>query len=50
MTRQELEKRLKEAERMEFFHAMKDRWDASDFEYARKISREIRELKEQLEK
>lgn len=48
MTKQELEKKLKEAKRLEFFHAMKDRWDANDFEYDRKIHREIVELKKQL--
>lgn len=48
MTKQEMKKRLEQLERAEFFHAMKDRWDASDFEYDRKISKEIRELKEAL--
>lgn len=48
MTKQEMEKRLEELERANFFHQMKDRWDASDFEYDRKIFREIRELKEAL--
>lgn len=48
MTRQELEKKLEELKKREFFLAMKDRWTASDFELDRKISEEIRKTEEEL--
>lgn len=40
--------RLEELETRTFMHQMKDHWDNDDFEYNRKLNREIKELKEQL--
>lgn len=44
----ELLERLEALETAEFMHEMKDHWSGGDFEYSRKLDKEIRELKEQL--
>ena len=44
----ELQEKLTKLENSKFLHEMKDRWDYFDFEYDRKISTEIREIKRQL--
>ena len=44
----ELQEKLAKLENSKFLHEMKDRWDYFDFEYDRKISTEIREIKRQL--
>lgn len=48
MTRQEIEKALKENERHQFFIQMADRWDRKDYEIIKKLEKEERELKEML--
>lgn len=50
MNKQEMEKKLKELERDRFFLAMKDRWNEHDYEYDRKLFKEINLLKEEIEK
>lgn len=48
MTMQEINKRLEELCKQEFYLQMKDRWTAEDYETDRKMNEEIRVLKEQL--
>lgn len=48
MTMQEINKRLEELCKQEFYLQMKDRWTAEDYETDQKINREIQKLEEQL--
>lgn len=48
MTMKEINKRLEELCKQEFYLQMKDRWTAEDYETNRKMNEEIRVLKEQL--
>lgn len=48
MTMQEINKKLEELCKQEFYLQMKDRWTAEDYETDRKINREIQKLEEQL--
>ena len=44
MTREEIEKELKDIEDREFWLAMVDRWSDSDYDYSRKLHDRKREL------
>lgn len=48
MTRQEIENKIKALKKRAFFLAMKDRWNESDYELDRKLSKEIDTLQEEL--
>ena len=48
MTRQEIENKIKTLEKRAFLLAMKDRWNESDYELNRKLSKEIDTLQEEL--
>lgn len=48
MTMQEINKKLEELCKQEFYLQMKDRWTTEDYETDRKMNEEIRVLKEQL--
>ena len=48
MTMQEINKKLEELCKQEFYLQMKDRWTAEDYETDRKMNEEIRQLKEEL--
>ena len=45
---QEINKKLEELCKQEFYLQMKDRWTAEDYETDRKMNEEIRKLKEEL--
>lgn len=49
MTNREIEERIEELENKKFYLAMKDRWNDRDFQRDRELSRQIIELKAQLE-
>jgi hypothetical protein len=49
MTREEIEKRMKEVETMMFYLAMKDYWTTKDFERNDKLKEEFSNLEKQLE-
>jgi hypothetical protein len=49
MTREEVEKRMKEVETMMFYLAMKDYWTTKDFERNDKLKEELSNLEKQLE-
>lgn len=48
MTMQEINKKLEELCKQEFYLQMKDRWTPDDYETDRKMNEEIRQLKEEL--
>lgn len=48
MTRAEMEQKLKELERSEFYIHMADFWDAEDKRILKEIEQEIREIREAL--
>lgn len=50
MTKQEIIKRLDELDKAQFFLMMKDVWDSADYAMDREYSREIAQLKEELER
>lgn len=50
MTRVEMEQRLKELERSEFYIHMADFWDAEDKRILKEIEQEMKEIKEALGK
>ena len=50
MTKQEIIKRLDELDKAQFFLMMKDVWERADYELDRAYSREIAQLKEELER
>ena len=50
MTREEMEKRMEELDRMMFFLNMKDRWNDEDYKRDREMFREWKTLKDKLEK
>lgn len=43
-----LEKTVKDLEYRLFLNDMKDRWDSSDYVYARQLEKQLREVKEKL--
>ncbi len=50
MTTKEIKDKIEELESKKFYLAMKDRWDAEDYQYDRELFREIQELKAMLPK
>lgn len=48
-TREEIKKRIEELTNRQFYLNMKDTWNNKDFEMDRELTREIRELKKELE-
>ena len=50
MTTEEIKTKIEELESKKFYLAMKDRWDAEDYQYDRELFREIQELKAMLPK
>lgn len=45
MTKNEMQARINELEKRRFYLSMKDRWDADDYDYDRKLFAEALELK-----
>ena len=48
MTRKEINERIEQIERRQFYLMMKDFWNAKDFELDRQYTRELKELKAKL--
>ena len=44
----ELKEKLKKLEAQQFYHEMKDHWDAADFDHADSLSNQIRDLEEKI--
>ncbi len=45
MTKNEMQARIDDLEKRRFYLSMKDRWDADDYDYDRKMFAEVLELK-----